>query len=137
MMFGQAYRSIVIDGQTMHFLPAGSPVETPTGLLDSESMRALLRRLREAYDVIIIDSPPANIVTDAAVLGAMADGVILIARVAKSEAAAIGWAIDHMRQVRATLLGVVLNDINFRRDATYDPTYRYHNYDQYLSSVSS
>src|SRR4051794_11503132 len=137
MMFGQAYRSIVIDGQTMHFLPAGSPVETPTGLLDSEGMRALLRRLREAYDVIIIDSPPVNIVTDAAVLGAMADGVILIARVAKSEAAAIGWAIDHMRQVRATLLGVVLNDINFRRDATYDPTYRYHNYDQYLSSVSS
>ncbi len=137
MMFGQAYRSIVIDGQTMHFLPAGSPVETPTGLLDSEGMRALLSRLREAYDVIIIDSPPANIVTDAAVLGAMADGVILVARVAKSEAAAIGWAIDHMRQVRATLLGVVLNDINFRRDAAYDPTYRYHNYDQYLSSVSS
>jgi len=133
----RAYRSVEVDGQMMHFLAAGAPVLSPTSLLDSEPMRTLLARLREAYDVVVIDSPPANIVTDAAVLGAMADGVILVARVGRSEAAAVGWAIDHLRHVRATVLGVVLNDIDFKRDAAYDPTYRYHNYHQYLSSVSS
>ncbi len=135
--FARACRSIEIDGNTMHYLTAGGAVSSPTALLDSEVMRALLARFREDYDVVIIDSPPANIVTDAAVLGAMADGVILVARVGVTEAAALGSAIGQLRHVRAPLLGVVLNDIDFKRDAAYDASYRYYNYGQYVSSTSS
>jgi capsular exopolysaccharide synthesis family protein len=134
--FERAFRSVDIDGETMHFLPAGAPAASPTGLLDSDLLRTLLAGLREKYDFVVIDSPPANIVTDAAVLGAMVDGVIVVARVGKTEAAAVGWAIDHLRHVRATVLGVVLNDIDFKRDAAYDPTYRYQDYEQYTSPVT-
>jgi capsular exopolysaccharide synthesis family protein len=135
--FARACRGIEIEGHPMHYLTTGTAVSNPTTLLDSEALRELLARFREEYDIVVIDSPPTNIVTDAAVLGAMADGVILVARVGVTEAAALGSAIDQLRHVRAPLLGVVLNDIDFKRDIAYDATYRYYNYSQYVSSTPS
>jgi capsular exopolysaccharide synthesis family protein len=137
MPLARACRSVEVEGQTMHYLTAGAAVSSPTGLLESQAMLAFLARLREEYDVAILDSPPANIVTDAALLGAMADGVVIVARAGVTESAALGSALDQLRRVRAQVLGVVLNDINFKRDAGYDATYRYYNYNQYLSSTPS
>jgi capsular exopolysaccharide synthesis family protein len=135
--FAQACRSVEIEGTELHYVTTGAAVPSPTSLLDSEALRDLLAKLRQRYDIIVIDSPPTNIVTDAAVLGALADGVILVARVGVTEAGALGTAIHQLHHVRATMLGVVLNDINFKRDASYDASYRYYNYGQYLSSTSS
>lgn len=135
--FARACRSVDIEGHVLHYLSTGSAVPSPTGLLDSDAMRGLVARLRDDYDLIIIDSPPANIVTDAAVLSAMADGVVLVARVGVTEAGAIGTALRHLRHVRAPVIGVVLNDIDFKRDADYDPSYRYYDYGQYVSSTSA
>jgi capsular exopolysaccharide synthesis family protein len=135
--FSRARRIVEVDGHTMHYLTAGSPVSNPTGLLESQVMRDLLARLREEYSVVIVDSPPTNLVTDAAVLGAMADGVIVVARAGVTESAALGSAMDQLHHVRAPVLGVVLNDINFKRDAVYDATYRYYDYDHYTRSAPS
>jgi len=60
-----------------------------------------------------------------------------VARAGVTESAALGSALDQLHRVRAPVLGVVLNDINFKRDAAYDATYRYYNYNQYLSSIPS
>jgi capsular exopolysaccharide synthesis family protein len=130
-------RSIEIEGHPMHYLTTGAAVSSPTALLDSDAMRGLLDHFRSEYDIIVVDSPPTNIVTDAAVLGAMADGVILVARVGVTEAGALATAISQLRHVRASVIGVVLNDIDFKRDAAYDASYRYYNYGQYVSSTSS
>jgi capsular exopolysaccharide synthesis family protein len=135
--FAQARRSVEVEGHTLHFLTAGSRASSPTGLVDSQGMRDLLARLRGEYDVVIVDSPPTNLVTDAAVLGAMVDGVIIVARAGVTESAALGSAMDQLRHVRAPVLGVVLNDINFKRDVVYDATYRYYDYHHYLSSTPS
>jgi capsular exopolysaccharide synthesis family protein len=120
-------------GAMLHYLTAGTPPPNPSGMVESTPMRLLLEQLARQYDRIIIDSPPVNIVTDAALLGASADGVLLVARAGVTESAALAYAMEQLRHVGAPVLGVVLNDIDFRRDAAYDGAYRYYNHNEYVS----
>jgi tyrosine-protein kinase Etk/Wzc len=120
----------------MHYLTAGTRADNPTGLIESERMRSLIRDLSAEYDRIIIDTPPVNVVTDAALLGSWADGVILIARSGVTERPALAYAVDQLRRVRAPVLGVVLNAIDFRRDSAYDNAYRYYDSEEYLNAAA-
>jgi protein-tyrosine kinase len=120
-------------GAVLHYLAAGTTPPNPSGVVESTPMRLLLEQLAVQYDRIIIDSPPVNIVTDAALLGASADGVLLVARAGVTESAALAYAMEQLRHVGAPVLGVVLNDIDFRRDAAYDGAYRYYNHNEYVS----
>jgi capsular exopolysaccharide synthesis family protein len=103
-----------------------------TGLLESDAMRTLIKALEERYDRVIIDTPPVNIVTDAAILATRVDGVLVIARAAVTHADALRYAVDQLERVSAPVLGVVLNDIDFRKDAAYDGAYRYYNHNEYI-----
>ena len=51
--------------------------------------------------------------------------MILVARVGVTEVSALSYAVEQLRHVRAAVLGVVLNDIDLRRDAAYDSSYKY------------
>jgi capsular exopolysaccharide synthesis family protein len=110
---------------TMDYLTSGKLYPHDYGLVASTAMRDLLGRVRDEYDVVIVDTPPVNIMTDAAVLAAGADGVVLVARAGVTEAAALAYAVEQLGRVRARVLGVVLNDIDIRRDSAYDGTYKY------------
>jgi capsular exopolysaccharide synthesis family protein len=132
----QACRAVAVEhGEIMHVVTAGRPVPNPIGVLESEAMRALITQQREVYDTIVIDCPPANIVTDAAVLGSYADGILVVARAGLTESGALAYAMQQLQHVRGRVLGVLLNDID-DRDASYDPNYRYHDYRSYSSSSS-
>ena len=52
---------------------------------------------REEYDLVIVDTPPVNIITDAAVLAANVDGVVLVARVGVTGAPALSYAVEQLR----------------------------------------
>jgi capsular exopolysaccharide synthesis family protein len=137
MSFESAKRSVEVgDSATLDYLTTGSLPPNPTSLVESATMRTLLDQWREEYDSVVIDTPPVNVITDAALLGAHADGVVLVARSGVTHAAALGYALEQLRRVQARLLGVVLSDIDFARDAAYDPTYRYHRYDMYTTAKS-
>jgi capsular exopolysaccharide synthesis family protein len=127
--FEDARRRIAVgpDG-VLDYLTTGALPPNPTSLVESSTMRNLLTWWRDEYDHVILDTPPVNVITDAALLGAHADGVVLIARAGVTQAASLGYALEQLRRVRAQVLGVVLSDIDFSRDAAYDPTYRYHQY---------
>jgi Mrp family chromosome partitioning ATPase len=72
------------------------------------------------------------VVTDAAVLGTKADGVVLVTRASVTEKGAITYAVEQLNNVRAPILGSVLNDVDFRRDARYYSSYgKYGYYYQY------
>jgi capsular exopolysaccharide synthesis family protein len=118
-------------GRALHFMPSGTPPAIPSATLQSDMLHALLVGLAEHYDAIVIDSPPINVVADAALLGVHADGVVIVARAGVTESAALGYAMEQLRRVHAPVLGVVLNDIDFRRDAAYDRAYQYYSYRQY------
>jgi capsular exopolysaccharide synthesis family protein len=113
------------DRGVMDYLSTGKFSPGDYGLVVSNAMSELLARVREEYDMVILDTPPVNVISDAAVLGAMADGVILVARVGVTDASALSYAVEQLGHVRAAVLGVVLNDIDLRRDAAYDRSYKY------------
>jgi polysaccharide biosynthesis transport protein len=133
--FARAHGMVTVGrGQVMHYLTAGKADTNPTGLIGSADMVGLLQRLRADYDAIVVDSPPVNLVTDAALLSAHADGVILVARAGVTEPGALNCALEQLRHVGAPVLGMVLNDVDPKRDASYGGSYRYHDYAQYAGS---
>jgi len=122
------------DNGSLDFLSTGTFPPNPAELLGSQRMRKLLGELEEKYDAIIVDSPPLNIVTDAAVLGTVCDGVVLIARAGVTEKRGLAYAAEQLDNVHAQLLGAVLNDVDFEsnryysmygRFGYYQHTYRY------------
>jgi capsular exopolysaccharide synthesis family protein len=105
-------------------LPAGTTPPDPAQFLGSKAMRNLITELRERFDLIIIDAPPLLPVSDAAVLGALADGVILVARHRHVRRDQFTSAIASLDAVNAKLLGTVLTRVPARRRHGYYDDYR-------------
>jgi Mrp family chromosome partitioning ATPase len=82
-------------------------------------MHRLLEELRAEYDTVIFDSPPTLAVTDAAVLGASSDAVILVLRAGETEEAAAQSALEQLRRVQARVAGAVLNGVERNGDRHY------------------
>jgi tyrosine-protein kinase Etk/Wzc len=122
-------RTVEVDGANrLDYIASGEYPRNPTQLLDSDRMTALLRLLAERYDRVVLDSPPLNVVTDAALLGSRVDTVVMVARANVTPAEALAYAGEQAREAHLPLAGIVLNDIDFERDAAYDPAYRWYKY---------
>lgn len=93
---------------TAQVLGGGLP-PSPSELLGSQRMTRLLSELREMADVIIIDSPPAVSVADAAVLSNKVDGVLMVLDSNNSKRDTARQAVFNLQQARATILGAVFN----------------------------
>lgn len=113
------------DASALDYMAAGTPVPHPSSLVGGERMSTLLRQLQTRYDMVILDSPPVNLVTDAAVLANHVDGVILVARARTTKPEALGFAMEQLHGSGALVLGTVLNDIDLRRDAAEDTAYQW------------
>jgi len=88
-------------------LPAGRPTSDPIGAITSERMRRLIDEAREVFDWIIIDTPPVGLLTDAALMSSMADGVVLVVKAESTPHDLVQRAVDALGRDR--MLGVVLN----------------------------
>lgn len=106
-------------------LPSGTQPPNPSELLGSDAMRRLLTELRTQYEIVIFDSPPVLAVTDAAVLGAATDAVVVVLRAGETESAAAERALLAVRRVEAKVAGAVLNGVEPGRDRYYHSYYRY------------
>lgn len=111
------------DARTMDVLVAGRRPPDPTELLQSRPMANLVREFQKEYELIVIDTPPAAMISDAVPLVTMADGVIVVSRLGNS-------VRDHLRRLRAQLdnlnapvLGIVLNSM--RLEGSYAYAYGY------------
>ena len=113
----EAVRPNIVAG--LDVLPGGALPPNPSELLGSEAMRRLVAELRTQYDYLVFDTPPALAVTDATVLGAAADAVILVLRAGETEEAAAQRTVELFRRVEARLAGTVLNGIEKQRDRYY------------------
>jgi capsular exopolysaccharide synthesis family protein len=112
----------------LDFLPSGPYPPNPAEVLGSQRMRALIEKIEAMYDLVVIDSAPLTAVTDAAVLGTKVDGVVLVARANVTERGALTYAVQQLASVRAPILGCILNDVEFRRDARYYSAYGKYGY---------
>lgn len=105
--------------ENLSVITAGPTPPNPSELLSSKRMEALLEKMRETYDVIIIDTPSIMSVTDAQIVAAQSDGVVLVVdsgKLKKEVALKAKAALEH---VQANLIGVVLNNINRNHSDSY------------------
>jgi capsular exopolysaccharide synthesis family protein len=116
-------------------LPAGPIPPQPVELLGSTVMKDHIRRWRNEFDHIIIDTPPCLSVTDAVVLSPEADRVILVARAGKTTKPALRRACGLLLNVNARVMGVVLNALDLRSGDGYHDGY-YGRYAHYYNEAS-
>jgi capsular exopolysaccharide synthesis family protein len=101
-------------------LPSGKLPPNPSELLGSDAMVQLLERLRDRFDVVIVNTPPLLPVTDAAVLSAHADGVLVVVRAGRTTRQQLSLAMRALHAVGARVLGTVLNMAPTDRGSSYD-----------------
>jgi capsular exopolysaccharide synthesis family protein len=88
-------------------------------ILASNRFRELITQLRQSYDLIILDTPPTLVVTDARILSRHADAVVYVVRWDKTPRGAVQEGLKEMRSVKAPLAGTVLTMINEKRAMKY------------------
>ena len=107
----------------LSILPAGPTPPNPAELLQSEAFRALLQRLEQDFDLVILDSPPL-VVTDAAILATRVDGSVMVVRRGHSDRRDVLRAKRAILDVGGTVIGAVLNAVR-EADGRYGYGYGY------------
>jgi polysaccharide biosynthesis transport protein len=116
----------------LSLLACGPIPPNPAELISSDKMKHMLELLAERYDHILIDSPPLMHVTDPVILSTMVEGVIIVVQAGKSTRDVVRRARQELTAVGAKIFGVVLNNVDFRRNG-YDDYYYYRYYESYGS----
>jgi succinoglycan biosynthesis transport protein ExoP len=97
------------DGQTLDVLSAGAALANPGALIESHAMESLLERTKAMYDLVVIDTPPLTVVSDAFVLLRKVDGVVVVGFVGRSRRGVAERLHEILERSGAPLLGVVAN----------------------------
>ncbi|HTU34677.1 MAG TPA: polysaccharide biosynthesis tyrosine autokinase [Candidatus Acidoferrum sp.] len=108
-------------------LITGPVPPSPADLLSSHRMREGIAELRRRFKFIVIDSPPVMAATDAVILSAVTDGVLLVVRSGETPKEAFTRSRDVLASVKCRMLGVVLNAVNAGAPDYYY-SYRYYPY---------
>ena len=110
----------------LFLLPAGTIPPNPAELLGSPAMSHLVESLTEAFDVVIIDSPPTLLVTDAAVVSRFATGTILVAAAGTTTKPRLADAVQRIEAADSRVLGTVVTMLpTTGADKTAYGTYAY------------
>jgi capsular exopolysaccharide synthesis family protein len=96
-------------------IPAGPIPPNPADLFHSERFKKFLARASEAFDRIVIDSPPLVAVTDSAILSTLVDGTVFVVRAASTTRALAAQGMRTLADVDAPVVGAVLNGADLRR----------------------
>jgi len=112
---------------TMDVIPSGICPPLPADLLASDQMKKFVMVLRERYDYVIFDSPPALSVTDPLIVASLADGLVLVIRQGYCTRGMLGRVGEIFRDVGVKVYGFVLNGV----DASLPEYYGYLGYYSY------
>lgn len=115
--------SAVDMGEGVHLLPAGEVGRRAAGLLSNEHLPALLRRWAQAYDVVLIDTPPVLSVADALVIARHTDGLVLVVESDGTSVPEVQRVLRDVRTAGVSLLGVVMNKVRRGQQGYYAYAY--------------
>lgn len=113
--------------ENLDILPAGIIPPNPSEMVGSSQMKVFIEKMLNYYSCIFIDSPPVNVVTDAAILASQAAGIILVARQRYCTYAEYKKASEVIQFAGATILGTVIN--RTRSDGLKLKGYKAYNYE--------
>jgi capsular exopolysaccharide synthesis family protein len=121
--------------ENLKVLTSGTNPKNPSEILGSEQMKILLKVLKERFDRIIIDCPPAWPLSDVSVLAPMVDGVLWVCRSGEIPKPMFMRNIQQISTVQPNIVGVVLNAVDLKRDRYYYyGGYSYYYYYRYYKS---
>lgn len=102
----------VAQGSQLSVLPSGRIPPNPLELLASQAFAAMLEKLTRAFEMIVIDSPPVQLVSDALVLSSLVSEVVYVVKADDTPYPLARQGIRRLRRVNAPILGVVLNQLD-------------------------
>ena len=113
MSKGEDYKDFIqqVDQENLDIIVSGPVAPNPSEMLMSNKMETLLDKVRAEYDYVLIDTPPIMPVTDAAVLGAKVDGVMIVIASGLDKPELVQAAKTRLVQGGANILGCILNKV--------------------------
>lgn len=103
--------------ENLDLITSGPVPPNPSELLSSVKMAQLLRELKSYYDMIIVDSPPVLAVTDAQILSKHTDGTVIVTDVKNNNVHRLKEAKQLLEKTDSKILGVVLNNVNMKKES--------------------
>lgn len=97
-------------------IPGGPTPPNPAELISCPAMKNLLQVAEEKYDYVICDAPPVGVITDAAALSPLCDGVLFVIRQRMANRNQVNSALRKLETVDAKILGTVLNQYDIAQD---------------------
>jgi len=107
---------------------AGPVPPNPAELLGSEKMARFIRMMGEESDFVLFDLPPMLEISDALVLGAKVDGIVLVVWGDKTSREALKKAREKLDLLKVRTIGVIINNVNVPRHGAYYYKDYYHGY---------
>jgi len=117
------------DIANLFFIPAGPVPPNPVELLASNRFAKLMGQVGQHYDRIILDGPPYQGFADTLVLSQHVGGVVLVCSMGETTRDALRHFKKSILNVHGTILGCIINKVNFSRRYGYHSYYSYYNYD--------
>src|SRR3954464_8582801 len=111
--------------RTLSVLASGPIPPNPTDLIESDRMRQVLGAVSEKYDLVVIDTPPTSVVSDAIPLVKSVDGVLVVARLGRTTRDSSTHLRDQLNNLGAYVLGVVVNSVTRQSASGYAYGYGY------------
>ena len=112
----------------LHILTCGTIPLNPAELIQSQKFKSFIDEIQDQYDVVLMDTPPLISAADASILAINADAVLLVYRAGKVARGILKRAKAQLEQVKANIIGVVLNDVKAEMSLDYDKYYQYYYY---------
>jgi Mrp family chromosome partitioning ATPase len=91
-------------------------------LIESQKLRDIVNKLKEMYDMVIIDTPPVIAVNDATVVGRIADGILLVIESGRATFSIVDHIKELFTKAGLNTIGIVLNKFK-----AYEAGYYYYN----------
>lgn len=102
------------------FIIASGPIPpNPSEILASRRMGELMDDLKNNFDYILLDTPPVGIVTDAAVLSAVAEGYIIVVALGESDRNGVRYIIETLHNINANIIGITANKVPISKRRGY------------------
>ena len=112
--------------ENLRIIPSGPVPPNPAELLASRRFNHLLKKLNSCFDRIILDGPPHIGFADTLILSKSVGGIILVSSIGESSREAIGQFKKNLTNVNGTILGCVVNKVDFNRKYGYGGYYKYY-----------
>lgn len=110
----------------LSILTAGALPRDPIKLLSSRKMRDLMQDWLKEFELVIYDTPPLLNVVDGRMLGAMTDGIALVANIRNTDRDSILEALENLQASRLNVLGIIANSVKGNSVGWYDDRPRYY-----------